>query len=231
MTVMMLQHRVVQIERIVRGSKRWAVPSEVAEQPMLIQESGILLAIFACLTGEAESSARHGASSVSLQSYRRWVSKRGPGYGHIGRETARKAAAFGARILACTREGARKPLGGYTIPHTGDPGGSLPEAWFKTGDEASLRDFLAQCDVVVNCLPGVKSTERFVGREELSAMKDTAILVNVGRGSTYIRSEAGQADWTSHGRYRCLGRSVVHQFANDGQTRDFPDRWRFRGCH
>jgi hypothetical protein len=75
MTVMMLQHRVVQIERIVRGSKRWAVPSEVAEQPMLIQESVDLLAISVCLTREAESSARHGASSVSLQSCRRWVSK------------------------------------------------------------------------------------------------------------------------------------------------------------
>jgi phosphoglycerate dehydrogenase-like enzyme len=49
-----------------------------------------------------------------------------------------------------------------------------------------LRAFLAQSDVVVNCLPGVKSTERFVGRGELSAMKDTAILVNVGRGSASL---------------------------------------------
>jgi phosphoglycerate dehydrogenase-like enzyme len=45
------------------------------------------------------------------------------GYGHIGRESARLAHAFGANVIAATSDGVRKPQDGYIIPGTGDPDG------------------------------------------------------------------------------------------------------------
>jgi phosphoglycerate dehydrogenase-like enzyme len=64
-----------------------------------------------------------------------------------------------------------------------DIDGSLPLEWFKTSDKASLHAFLGKCDVVIDCLPGGQETQDFIAEAELKAMKDTAILVNVGRGS------------------------------------------------
>lgn len=82
-------------------------------------------------------------------------------------------------VIACTREGAPKPIGGFILEGTGDEDGSLPEAYFKTGEKDSLHAFLARCDVVVNALPSSEATKRFLGTEEFLAMKDTAIVVNV----------------------------------------------------
>lgn len=105
------------------------------------------------------------------------------GYGHIGRECARLASAFGSRIYACSREGAPKTLKGYLEPGTGDVDGKLPEKWFKT-EKAQLKVFLSECDVVINCLPHSTATHQIIGREELRAMKNDGIFINIGRGQT-----------------------------------------------
>ncbi|HXH83452.1 MAG TPA: NAD(P)-dependent oxidoreductase, partial [Candidatus Tectomicrobia bacterium] len=103
------------------------------------------------------------------------------GYGSIGRELARVVtAAFGMRVLACKRDPSRRRDTGYCPPGTGDPDGALPEAWFPP---ERLRDVLARADVVVLCAPLTDGTRRMIGGDELTAMKPTAFLVNVGRGA------------------------------------------------
>lgn len=106
-------------------------------------------------------------------------------YGHLGRQVARLATAFGANVLACTREGRPKRIGGYLLPNTGDINGSLPSAYFTTGSKETLHDFLGRCDVVVMALPSSKETKQFLGRDEFMAMKDSAIFVNVSRAYPY----------------------------------------------
>jgi lactate dehydrogenase-like 2-hydroxyacid dehydrogenase len=105
-------------------------------------------------------------------------------YGHIGAETARMAHAFGSTIVALTRSGVRKNIGGYHVPHTGDLTGALPVAYYSSTDPASVASFLGRCDVVVNTLPSEQGTKDFIGRVELTAMKGDAVLVNIGRGDT-----------------------------------------------
>ncbi len=102
------------------------------------------------------------------------------GYGAIGREIARLATALGMRVLA-TRRSAGSPLayGGYTPPGTGDPGGSLPEAYVTLDNLAEL---LGASDVVVLVLPLAAATRSLIGAAELARMKPDALLINIGRG-------------------------------------------------
>lgn len=70
-------------------------------------------------------------------------------YGHIAREIARLASAFGARIIACTRDGKPRGIGGFHLDGTGDTEGIIPEKYFTT-EKKSLHEFLGECDVVCN---------------------------------------------------------------------------------
>ncbi|CEQ40938.1 SPOSA6832_02621, partial [Sporobolomyces salmonicolor] len=106
------------------------------------------------------------------------------GYGHIARETARLFHCAGSTIYALTRNGQPTPESGYVIPNTGDPSGSLPEKYFSTASASSTLEFLAACDVVVNTLPDSDATRKFIGVEQLKAMKGDAVYVNIGRGTT-----------------------------------------------
>ncbi len=106
------------------------------------------------------------------------------GYGAIGRETARMFASMGCAIHAATRSGSIRPLESFRVLGTGDPEGQLPRQVFATTKPDSLRAFFASCDVVVNSLPSAPENRRIVGEAALRAMKDDAILINVGRGDT-----------------------------------------------
>ncbi len=103
------------------------------------------------------------------------------GYGSIGREVGRIGKAFGMRLLALRRHGGRREDTGYVVPGTGDPDGSLPDAWFTPDQRLEM---LAECDVVVNALPLTAETRHFFGKREFVAMKPTAYFVNIGRGAT-----------------------------------------------
>src|SRR5499425_3386071 len=53
------------------------------------------------------------------------------GYGSIGRELARMATtALGMRVVAGKRDPSRRADEGYRLAGTGDPEGTLPDAWF-----------------------------------------------------------------------------------------------------
>lgn len=88
------------------------------------------------------------------------------GFGNIGRVTARKAAAFGLRVVGHDPQ----------VPD-GDPAWSLARA-----QPRALDALLAESDVVSLHLPLVAATRGLFGRERLARMKPGAILVNTARG-------------------------------------------------
>ena len=87
------------------------------------------------------------------------------GYGHIGRAVARRAKAFGMRVMALART--RRDL---------DPS---PD-WL--GEPAELPTLLAASDFVVVACPLSEATRGMIGSAEFARMKPGAVLINVARG-------------------------------------------------
>ncbi len=87
------------------------------------------------------------------------------GFGHIGKELASRAHAFGMDVSIANR--------------------SIVEAsnqikkYYAFDDLSSM---LKDVDIVVNTLPLSKDTEGFIGQKEFKDMKRSAVFVNVGRG-------------------------------------------------
>jgi phosphoglycerate dehydrogenase-like enzyme len=90
------------------------------------------------------------------------------GYGEIGKECALLAKRLGARILATRRR-----------PELLDPDGILDRAYPLSG----LHDMLRDADYVVAAAPKTPETWHMISGAEFAAMKDTAVLINVGRGT------------------------------------------------
>lgn len=89
------------------------------------------------------------------------------GYGHIGKEVARLAIAFGMQILIAQ--------------HT-DPKRSIPNA-------LPFTEVLQQADFVTIHTPLTPVTKNLIGEKELSLLKKTACIINVSRGGI-IQEEA-----------------------------------------
>ncbi|KAF7795289.1 hypothetical protein EIP86_006443 [Pleurotus ostreatoroseus] len=106
------------------------------------------------------------------------------GYGHIGREAARLAAAFGARVIAANTSGVRTPQEGYIVPGTGDPDGSIPAAWYASSSPAALAAFLSATDILLLALPSTPATHHILSARTLPALRPSSILVNIGRGDS-----------------------------------------------
>ncbi|KAI0733960.1 hypothetical protein C8Q72DRAFT_873376 [Fomitopsis betulina] len=104
------------------------------------------------------------------------------GYGHIGRECARLSTAFGAKVLAGTSDGKKKPQLGYVEDGMGDLDGSIPETWYLTRDEASFKEFLSKSDVLLLALPSTGATHHILSSATLAYLPANAIVVNIGRG-------------------------------------------------
>jgi phosphoglycerate dehydrogenase-like enzyme len=91
------------------------------------------------------------------------------GLGSIGRELARMSKAFDMRVIATRRTAKKGDRARYVdliIP------------------VENLRALLSESDFVVLLLPSTSGTYKMIGEKELRAMKPTAYLINVGRGST-----------------------------------------------
>lgn len=108
------------------------------------------------------------------------------GYGSIGRQVARIAQAMGMKVLACKRRPEIKEDRGFCLPNTGDPGGTIPEAWF--GIE-QIKQMLTISDVAVVSLPLTDATRGLIGKSELEALPAHACLINIGRGGTVDEAE------------------------------------------
>lgn len=88
------------------------------------------------------------------------------GLGHIGRQVARLTKTFGMFNIGVKR---------------------TPESVTPDVDQVILMDaltnYLPFADHLVIILPGDKSTDNLIGRDELALMKPTAAIYNVGRGN------------------------------------------------
>jgi phosphoglycerate dehydrogenase-like enzyme len=123
--------------------------------------------------------ARRGLNFMSLMDVLRGKTLGVIGYGSIGRETARLARAFGMRIVALKRDPENVRDEGWCPAGLGDPDGIIPARFY--GPAARL-DMIAESDYILVTLPGTRHTEKFIGAEEIAAMKPSAYIVNVGRG-------------------------------------------------
>lgn len=88
------------------------------------------------------------------------------GAGYIGREVCRRAAAFGMRILAVD------PLCR-----------SIEGIVDDVRQPDRLSDLLAESDFVVIAAPHTPDTEKLFRTEQFRQMKDSGILINIGRGA------------------------------------------------
>ena len=88
------------------------------------------------------------------------------GYGDIGRAVATRVRAMGMRVLATKRH----------IPEAAD---GLVERYFRPEARAEM---LSLCDYIVVTAPLTAETEHMISQVEFSAMKPTAVVINVGRG-------------------------------------------------
>ncbi len=87
------------------------------------------------------------------------------GYGRVGREVARRAASFGARILAANR-----------TPRPADPGVE------RVYPLAELDAMLPECDAVALCTALGPETTRLIDARRLALMRPGAFLINIARG-------------------------------------------------
>lgn len=87
------------------------------------------------------------------------------GFGSIGTHLAPILAAFGANVRGVARSAGER-------------------AGFDVVTRDDLPQVLPETDVLVMILPATDETEKALSREELDALPDHAVLVNVGRGST-----------------------------------------------
>ena len=88
------------------------------------------------------------------------------GLGSIGSEVARRGLAFGMRVLAVDAIQEKAPEG--------------VEALWRPD---RLNDLLAEGDFIVIAAPHTPETEGLFRREQFQCMKNTAFLINIGRGA------------------------------------------------
>ncbi len=114
------------------------------------------------------------------------------GYGRIGREVAKRAHAFGMRIIAASR-----------TPGPGD-------AWCESVVAMDhLHDLLAQSDFVLSALPLDERSRGAFDARAFAAMKPDAVIINVGRGPTIDEQALFEAC-----RDRRIGGAIIDTWYN-----------------
>lgn len=129
------------------------------------------------------------------------------GYGGIGREIGRLAAAHGMRVIAVKANPGVRVDDGFRLPGTGDPDGSIPER--IVGIEA-LAEVVSEADFLSITLPLTLRSRGAVGREALAAMRGHAWLINTGRGP--VVDEAALAETLAGNR---IGGAVLDVFGEE----------------
>jgi phosphoglycerate dehydrogenase-like enzyme len=130
------------------------------------------------------------------------------GYGHIGRAVARRAKAFGLRVMALART--RRNL---------DP----PPDWL--GEPPELPALLEAADFVVIACPLNDATRGLIGRNEFAHMKPKAVLINVARGP--IVDEDALYEALENRTIRGAVLDVWYRYPEPGETAVRPSRHPF----
>jgi phosphoglycerate dehydrogenase-like enzyme len=124
------------------------------------------------------------------------------GYGAIGSEVARSAAALGMRVLVVRQHPQRESGMGHEI---------------KTFGPDRLDDVISQSDFLVLAAPHTDTTRRLVNAERLGRMKPTAYVVNVARGA--LIDEAALTDALRNHR---IGGAALDVFDHEPLPADSP---------
>jgi phosphoglycerate dehydrogenase-like enzyme len=147
-------------------------PSGIFSVPMAEHTIGLLLALSRNFPDSVRQQDRKTWSQQELWDHPQHLTELNGkillivGFGSIGREIAKRAAAFGVRVWGVTRSG------------KGDS--SFAE---KIVAASLLHDLLPHADFVIIAAPETSETKNLIGVAEIASMKPGARLINVGRGS------------------------------------------------
>ncbi|WP_028002442.1 NAD(P)-dependent oxidoreductase [Sinorhizobium arboris] len=117
------------------------------------------------------------------------------GVGNIGARVAKRAKAFNMQVLGVRRNK------NVTVDHVDSMYGV-----------EELHSVLAQCDYVVLAMPLTSDTEKFFGKAEIDAMKPSAFLINIARGT--LVSEKPLYEALISGRLRGFAADVWWWYEN-----------------
>lgn len=131
------------------------------------------------------------------------------GYGHIGREIARRCKAFDMTVMAVSRTVRQEP--------------DLVD-WYGSPDQ--LGTLLAESDFVMVCAPGGAETRGMINAEAFAAMKDDAVIGNVGRGE--VIDEAALYAALSSRQIRGAIIDVWYNYPSDDAPNPWPSRFPFQ---
>ncbi|MDP3415492.1 2-hydroxyacid dehydrogenase [Falsiroseomonas sp.] len=93
------------------------------------------------------------------------------GFGHIGRELARRARAFDMRVAAVSRRG-----------------GDVADAdWVRPA--SGLEEMLPMVDFLVLCCPLTQATRGLINEHRLRRMKPSAVLISLGRAEIAVEED------------------------------------------
>lgn len=161
------------------GTDGYTVPGILAEGAALTNASGAYgLAIAEHMLGALLMQMKHLGAYYDSQKKKEWsdhgkvTSVYGStvlviGLGDIGSEFAVRVHALGGRVIGIRRNPGEKP-----------------DYLDRIASMAELDELLPQADVVACSLPGTPATYHLFDRERFAKMKDGAIFMNVGRGTT-----------------------------------------------
>lgn len=93
------------------------------------------------------------------------------GFGAIGTECAKMLQGFEVKMIACRR----------TPSKSTEQQKQLAE---KIYSYKEINQFLAEADIIINSLPLTDDTKGLINKEKFSFMKDSSIMINIGRGET-----------------------------------------------
>jgi phosphoglycerate dehydrogenase-like enzyme len=136
------------------------------------------------------------------------------GYGSIGQQLARMLQSFGVTILASKRDLLQPESADYQVDGQGDPQALLPRRLYPG---KALRSLLKECDYVVVTVPLTSETRGMLGAAQLSALKPSAILIDVSRGGVVDQDALIRA--LEKGQFAAAGLDV---FAEEPLPADSP---------
>jgi phosphoglycerate dehydrogenase-like enzyme len=125
------------------------------------------------------------------------------GLGHIGTELVRFGEFFGMNVSVLTRNASASRAAGLKL--------------HAFGGLDQLPQHLPWADFVVSAVPAAAGTIDLIGAKEISMMKPTACIVNVGRGP--VINEAALYDALKSRRLAGAGLDVWWQYPSPGQDR------------
>jgi D-2-hydroxyacid dehydrogenase (NADP+) len=130
------------------------------------------------------------------------------GLGHIGREAARLAKAFGMKVIATRRSAGKAGTARYVDRLL--PAGELPT-------------LLKESDFAAICVPFTAETKHLIGEKEFKIMKPTAYIINIARGG--IIDEAALVKALDEKRIAGAGLDVTEREPLPAESRlwDFPN--------